>query len=137
MVITFDLRLPSITSLISKHWRAMCRDNPYLKEVFPKPPLVAYRRKQTTGSKLIRAKLPGNISRNSRILPGMYKCRKYGKECTICPWVKEGKIAISTNARYRKEITSHLSCQSRNILYIIECDKCRLQYIGETDRSLK
>ena len=98
---------------------------------------MAYRRQQTTGSKIIRAKLPSTISRISRIIPGMYKCRKYGKECTICPWVKEGKIAISTNAGYIKEITSHLTCQSRNIVYMIECDKCRLQYIGETDRSLK
>ena len=117
----------------------MCRDDPYLKEVFPKPPLIAYRKQKTTGNKLIRAKLPTPTTRVSRILPGMYRCSRSGRECTICPWVREGKVAVSTapNCKYRKEITSHLCCQSRNILYLIECNKCRLQYIGETDRSLK
>ena len=38
---------------------------------------------------------------------------------------------------YRKEITSHLTCQSSNVVYIITCTKCNLQYVGETDRTLK
>ena len=137
MVVTYDPRLPAVPALVTKHWRAMCRDEPYLKEVFPNPPLVAYRRQKTTGDKIIRAKLPGPAIRPQRQLPGMKKCRKAGRECTICPWVKEGKVATSRASTYRKEIETSLNCQSRNLLYLIECRKCGLQYVGETDRSVQ
>ena len=51
--------------------------------------------------------------------------------------VKEGMVAQATASTYRKEIETSLNCQSRNILYLIECKKCCLQYVGETDRSLQ
>ena len=67
----------------------------------------------------------------------MHRCLESGRECSICPWVTEGRIVKAKGSHYRREITSHLSCQSRNIIYIIMCTKCNEQYIGETDRSLK
>ena len=36
--------LPSIPRIIAKGYRAMVESDPRLKEVFPKPPMVAYRR---------------------------------------------------------------------------------------------
>jgi hypothetical protein len=115
----------------------MCRDDPHMKEVFPKPPLVAYRKQKTTGNKIIRAKLPGPTTRAKRQIQGMRKCRRAGRECPICPWVKEEKLAKATANCFKMDIQSGLDCQSRNILYLIECEKCRQQYLGETDRSLQ
>ena len=43
LVITFDPRLPQIPAILRKHWRSMTSD-PYLKEVYPLPPMVAYKR---------------------------------------------------------------------------------------------
>ena len=40
LVIHYDPRLPSITKIIMKHYRTMVQD-PHMKEVFPKPHLVA------------------------------------------------------------------------------------------------
>ena len=109
MVVTYDPRLPAIPALVTKHWRTMCREDPYLKEVFQKPPLVAYRKQKTTGNKIIRAKLPEPASRQPRrLLPGMKKCSRSGKECSICPWVREGKMAKATSSTYKKEITCNL-----------------------------
>ena len=36
-------------------------------------------------------------------------------------------------------LNSTLSCKSKNLVYLIECEKerCRQKYIGETERSLK
>jgi hypothetical protein len=42
--VTYNPRLPSISSLQAKHWRSMVGRNQYLKEVFPSPPLSAFRR---------------------------------------------------------------------------------------------
>ena len=73
-VITYDPRLPSITGIIKKHWRTMTQD-PYLAEVYPIPPLIAYKRPPNIKDKLIRAKVPPTISsKPKRDLPGMKKC---------------------------------------------------------------
>ena len=37
---TYDPRVPSITSLQAKHWRALVTKNKYLGQVFPSPPLT-------------------------------------------------------------------------------------------------
>ena len=42
--VSWDPRLPSINALTKKHWRVMIALDPYLKEVFPEPPFVAYGR---------------------------------------------------------------------------------------------
>ena len=35
------------------------------------------------------------------------------------------------------QIKSHITCNTKNIIYMIQCNRCHLQYIGETKRRLK
>ena len=35
------------------------------------------------------------------------------------------------------QIKQHITCNSTNLTYIIECKKCEKQYIGETKRTLR
>ena len=34
-------------------------------------------------------------------------------------------------------IKSNLTCETKNLIYMIQCNRCNLQYIGETKRRLK
>ena len=63
----------------------------------------------------------------------MSKCNS----CAICPFVKEGKSIKSTSSKFSVDINRPVNCQTQNILYCITCKKCSLQYIGESERSLK
>ena len=54
----YDPRLPAISSLQAKHWRAMTAQDQYLTEVFLKPPLVAFRKQSNLKDILIRSKVP-------------------------------------------------------------------------------
>ena len=131
--IHFDPRLPAIPGIVRKHWRTMVQD-PRLQEIFPVPPLVAYRRPQNIRDKLIRAKVPPtNSARPKRNTPGMKKCNK----CGVCPYVKEGKIIQATATNFKKDISTSGDCSSSNIIYLLGCRKCPQQYIGETERTLK
>ena len=40
-VVLFDPRMPSVSSIVTKHWRTMVNTDLYLREVFPAPPLIA------------------------------------------------------------------------------------------------
>ena len=41
----------------------------------------------------------------------------------------------STGQMY--QIKSHITCNTSNVIYLIQCVECNLQYIGETKRRLK
>jgi hypothetical protein len=134
--VKFDPRLPSVSSITAKHWRSMTSQDQYLAEVFPQPPLTAFRRQTTIRNLVIKAKVPDQLRRNEkRQLKGMAKC---GKSCTACPYIKEGKT-VKINQNKYWSINKHVNCESYNIVYLIECDKnnCQEKYIGESGRNLK
>ena len=134
-VVTFDPRLPSIQGIHQKYWKGMTNKSPYLAEVFPEPPLVAFRRQKNIRDFLIRSKVPKETNRKSqRDKRGMKKC---GKQCPACPFIKEGKHVKLNKSTWT--IGSVVNCESSNIVYLIECQKeeCKERYIGESSRPLK
>ena len=133
--VTFDSRLPNISAILHKHWRSMTKMDPYLQDVFPKPPLTAYRRQRNLKDFAIRAKVyPRNGHHEKRKLEGMKKCNK---PCQACPFIQEGKFIKSETFTWK--IRKSVNCESKNVIYTIECnlDKCKQRYIGETERFLK
>ena len=72
-------------------------------------------------------------TRPQRIIPGMTKCNK----CVICPFIKVGKTVKATETNVQVTINKPVSCQTKNAVYCINCKKCKMQYIGETDRTLQ
>ena len=80
-----------------------------------------------------RSKVPKTTQRPKRSVPGMTKCNN----CPICPFVIEGKFVRSTATNNTFEINRQVNCQARNILYCITCAKCKVQYIGESERTLQ
>ena len=36
-----------------------------------------------------------------------------------------------------REIKQQMTCKSTNLIYMIECKRCKKQYIGETKRTLR
>ena len=109
--------------------------NPYLAEVFPEPPLVAFKRQKNVKDYVIRSKIPPiPTSRPKRTLKGMKKC---GKACPACPFILEGKEIKLKKSSWK--INSHVNCESFNIIYLIECNKetCKARYIGQSFRPLK
>ena len=107
--------------------------DPRLAEVFPLPPLVAYKRPPNIKQKLIRAKVPAPITRPKRESKGMKKCLK----CAACPFIKEGSKVKATQSNFTADINIAANCQTTNCIYLLGCKRCPQQYIGETDRSLK
>ena len=132
-VVTYHPALPSLTKILAKHWRTMTKD-PHLKNVFPRPPMVAYRRQPNLKDKLNQANVPEIPTRPVRKLKGMRKCNI---PCPICPFVEEVKVVKSTKSHERVEINAHITCQTRNLIYCATCEKCSQQYIGQTDRTLQ
>ena len=135
-VISWDPRLPSLSTMTMKHWRSMTSQDPTMQEVFPEPPLVAYKRQKNLGDFLIRAKVTTKAFKvTERRFRGMKKC---GKSCHACPYIQERKNIKSGNHCWN--ILQNLDCNTENIVYLIQCDKpnCKENiYIGETEKPLQ
>ena len=97
----------------------MTSQDQLMKDTFPEPPLVAYKRQKNLGDFLIRAKVnPKNNRKSNRKLRGMKKC---GQECHACPYINERKNIKSGNHTWN--IENILDCNTENIVYLIQCDK--------------
>ena len=88
-VTKFYPRHPSLGNMQARHWRTMTSRDTHLKEVFKRPPLIAYKRQQNIRGLLIRAQ----VARASKPYPsrqqqGMKRC---GKNCLACPYIRESK----------------------------------------------
>ena len=61
---------------------------------------------------------------------GVVKCNN--KRCKICDIIIEGKSYTFKNHETKSKINENLSCNSKNVVYIIECSKCKEIYRGST-----
>ena len=134
-VVTYDPCLPSISKIIKKHYRTMVSQDPHLKEVFPEPPLIAYKHPPNLKSKLIRAKVPKANLRPRRVINGTKPCNK---PCDACPFVETTRTVKSSATNMIVDINAPISCDTTWLIYVVNCQKrgCGLQYVGKTERTL-
>ena len=92
--------------------------DPYLKEVFPEPPITVYKKQKKVKDLIIRAWVhPGNKNKNKRFIKGMKKCQG----CIIFPIIRERKVLKGVDVV--RKIATPISCKSKNLVYLIECEK--------------
>ena len=115
----------------------MAKD-PYLKKVFPNPPMVAFRRPANLRDKLIKAKIPPVTNkREKRCLPGMKPCNE--NKCETCPFVVHTRKFRGPFNQVEVQINGPVNRITSNVVYCLQCNKtnCRQIYIGHTQRPLK
>ena len=69
---------------------------------------------------------------------GCIKCKRI--RCDLCKnFLIESNFfqSFQTNRKYRDFIKPRLSCDSKNVIYLASCNKCRLQYVGSTATQFK
>ena len=99
-------------------------------------PVVAFRRCPNLRDLLVSAKLPSNSTNPNPQLPcGSFRC---GKNCATCPYISDGLTSYTFfSTGETRTIKSNLTCDTKSLIYMIQCNRCNLQYIGETKRRLK
>jgi hypothetical protein len=66
--------------------------------------------------------------------PGSRQCNN--TYCVMCREIGLTQTVLSTTTRQEMRIIDRLDCKSKNIIYLIHCDCCKVQYIGETGRRM-
>ena len=132
-ITTFNPSLPHISNIIKKHYNLLLSSN-RCKKVFQHSPVVAFRRSPNLCDLLVTAKLSSN-SAKPQLPSGSFRC---GRNCATCPYISHGLTTYTFfSTGETRPIKSNLTCDTKNLIYIIQCNRCNLQYIGETKRRLK
>ena len=134
-IITHNPALPNIHKILHGK-QPIFHSSERLSEIFKETPVVAYRRSPNLRVLLVRAKLKTpNTTLNTT--PGTFRCEsKHG--CLTCPHIDHGRTTYTfTNTGEVRQIKQHITCKSTNLTYMIECLRCKNQYIGETKRMLR
>lgn len=117
----------SIGMKLSKEYRNLLKQD----EFFNKFNLVtAYKNDLNLKQLLVRSRLPSDKMGAFRGC-GNQKC----KTCKI--YAHDTDIFQSSTTGSKFSIASDLTCSSSNIVYLITCNKCKKQYVGETGRTLR
>ncbi|KAG9333552.1 hypothetical protein JZ751_011388 [Albula glossodonta] len=68
--------------------------------------------------------------------PGIYQCT--AQRCNCCQFMVKGVDQFhGTNTKKFYKIKQVLTCKTSSVIYIIECKKCKIQYVGRTKSFLK
>ena len=66
-----------------------------------------------------------------------FKVSKCGSRCETCLVMETGSSFTSTNTGEEYPIHFNMNCKTREIIYLITCKKCKIQYVGQTGLSLR
>ena len=53
--------------------------------------------------------------------------------CKLCEIIIEGEAYNFKNTNYNFSVKSHMTCDTRNCIYVLQCGGCSKYYIGETN----
>jgi len=92
--------------------------------------VVAFKNSKNLKQILIRSKLE-NIANGH-----FYTCGN--NRCNTCKFYAIDTTNIwSSHFNSKHRIQNKITCSTRNLIYLITCQKCHLQYVGETSRTLR
>ena len=129
--VTYHLGLPNIKGMLSKpnpvlHSSQRCRD------AITKVPMVAFRRLKCLSDYLVRAKLRSDAKEE---ITGTSRCGS--NRCQICNFLCVGRTFCSKTNGKEFRINHNLNCNSENMVYLITCKVCGIQYVGSTNTTFR
>ena len=123
-VSTFNPRDPELFGKIREDINILKRDN-VMKEVLSKYKIIKSKRQPPNLKKLLtRATYTENKKE-----PEVKRCNN--PRCGLCKHILEGKEYKFKNGKKIK-VNQTMNCEVKNVIYVIICEGCQSEYIGET-----
>ena len=69
--------------------------------------------------------------------PVCFAVAKCGKSCFCCDYILEGSSFKFKKEKKLFNLKSNFNCESSNLIYVVICDTCGEEYIGQTGTLLK
>jgi hypothetical protein len=124
-VLTYHPCLRNSFNTIREHWTSVEKKSK-LSKVFPDPPMVAFKQPNSLRNLLVRAEM----SKPNTTIGKSHSCGD--KRCKCCRHMQHSSSYTSKVIGKQYKIFCTVNCKRANIIYILECSVCGLQYVGES-----
>ena len=131
LVLDFNPSLPSIGKIFNLH-EHLIYNSPSPAKIFRKGSIIpSFRRPKNIKEILAH---PHRTNHNNTGTQGRFKCKR---KCDLClNFLVESDHLTSASTNRIYQIT-HLHCKSKNVIYLVTCNKCNVQYIASTTNKFK
>ena len=143
LAVTYHPSLPGISGILRRHL-PLLHSSPKCRKAIPNQPIVAYRRSPNIKDIVVRSTLPSLTPP----LQGSYPCGE--TDCKCCHHGLHGDVGIvylshtveattftSSSTGETFPIRKYMTCKSANVIYLITCKTCEIQYVGESGRPME
>ena len=121
--ITYHPHFKNLSTLLRKLHIILSCDNAH-KNVFADIPIVGFRKGKSLKDLLVRARVPSLC----KIKGESGKC--LGKRCGVCAAIKTTSDFCDNKGKSYKIRAGSLNCNSSNVVYLLTCKVCKIQYVG-------
>ena len=127
--VTYNPNLTKVTKILHQHIPIL-HSQDETKRLANYKIITAFRRAKNLADIMIR----NDITPAKKKESGSQKC---GKNCITCKYIVPTKEAFNKNRSFKYTIHQYLDCNSTSVVYLLWCNICNIQYIGQTSMSLK
>jgi hypothetical protein len=122
----YDVQKHTMHTKIQQHTYRRKNHQCQLSKVFPEPLMVAFKQPNSLRNLLVRAEM----SKPNTTIGKSHSCGD--KRCKCCKHMQHSSSYTSKVTGKQYTIFCSVNCKSANVIYIIECSVCGLQYVGES-----
>ena len=129
LVLTYSKGLPSVRHIVKKNMEILYKSD-RMKDIFEKPPILAFRRDKNNKDILVHKK------HNTMFFKQPNKCEPCGTKCALCPYLRDTDT-FSDFEGNNFSVKNYINCKTANVVYAIFCKNCsKFVYVGETGDTL-
>lgn len=132
--LVLNLTYPSYSKVknILQNIHILLAPNQEHRDVYPSPPILDFKRGKNLKDMLVRAKLPAREKTVGRT----ERCG--GKLFGVCEFVEETDSFFDKHSFNSHKIHGDkLNCNSTNLVYLVRCKTCAIQYVGSTSTKFR
>ena len=129
--VTYHPGLPNIGRFL-RDLQPVLHSSNRCKNAIKEVPMVAFRKPKSLSDYLVRARFTSGPKDEVK---GTWKCNS--NRCQICNFLCLGRVFQSNKTGKEFTINYNLNCNSKNVVYLITCKKCGIQYVGSTTTAFR
>lgn len=132
-ITTYNKHNPKIQEIINNNWNLLNLDQE-TSQKFVEKPIVVYRRNKNLRDIIGQTTIINNkVQREKQRPTGGCKPCKPDASNLCCKQLSKANTITSTVNNKTFKIYHTTNCKSTNIIYVMECIKCRIQYVGKSE----
>ena len=126
-MLTYHPDLPKIRDIVEKNW-SVIESSDELMDIYESKPVMAFRLPKSLPDFLVIARLKPNSDDDNQ--NGEY--RPCGSQrCQCCKMIIPA-CTVKTYSGAAVSLRQNTDCTTENVVYLISCNSCNKQYVGET-----